>query len=345
MIDNAADYKFVTGITNGEVLINGHIMPWRDAYYSPDTSPATDNPKCLRGEDICFLYEGGSRKSLLYVNPRSYNPKISKAQLVTVASQVALSFNDAVMDGIQHQKTATFPKVYGTWVAGRNLVNLVYGQHAALSDYTGIQDLSLLKADTIRTLFDNFKKIKSAVVDTRIVSGPTPSETSRAYNGSPRTIPSYTPGIYTIIEEQCYVSTSGAAVARRYDNAEGVMILELDPFSSHQLNLEDFGGECVSAIVGVYVHEALGTYYDASIQDRMIMATVDAIYQDGRIAVSLSSIHSLADQLADRHDIYSRFYTSGRSDWPDTVKGSGSLSMFCSVYGIVTWPDIDITSI
>lgn len=61
MISSAADYAYVTGISNGEVLINGHIMPWRDVNGELSDALPTDKPECLRGEDICFLYEKKER--------------------------------------------------------------------------------------------------------------------------------------------------------------------------------------------------------------------------------------------------------------------------------------------
>ena len=57
MIDRASDYDLITGITNGEVLINGQIMPWRDA----NGTGGTTSPNCLRGEDVCFAREAVAR--------------------------------------------------------------------------------------------------------------------------------------------------------------------------------------------------------------------------------------------------------------------------------------------
>ena len=81
MIDSPSDYEFVTGITNGQVIINGHILPWRDVNYDPAESPPTDKPECLRGEDVCFLYEAQERlESLFYTstNTWTYENKLNR---------------------------------------------------------------------------------------------------------------------------------------------------------------------------------------------------------------------------------------------------------------------------
>ena len=54
MVTNAADYQWVQGITNGEVVIDGGIMPARDTAYDP---VGIMQPRCLRGEDVCFCAE------------------------------------------------------------------------------------------------------------------------------------------------------------------------------------------------------------------------------------------------------------------------------------------------
>lgn len=65
MINSVQDYKFVTGadIDTGHphgdldrILINGGIMPLRDTTLNP--ANPTNWKKCLRGEDIAFLFEG-----------------------------------------------------------------------------------------------------------------------------------------------------------------------------------------------------------------------------------------------------------------------------------------------
>ena len=67
MINRAADYQFVTGITNGEVLIDGGIMPARDvAAQSQSDVPLLMQPRCLRGEDMAFLAEcAGERNTVM----------------------------------------------------------------------------------------------------------------------------------------------------------------------------------------------------------------------------------------------------------------------------------------
>ena len=83
---------FVTGISSNEVLMNGHIMPWRDVNWDPsDTSlNPTDKPECLRGEDLCFLYEGARRLRLLSSTyaPLQYTSSLSRTQINNVYLQV-----------------------------------------------------------------------------------------------------------------------------------------------------------------------------------------------------------------------------------------------------------------
>lgn len=92
MLSNASDYDFVQGITNEEVLINGQIMPWRDVNYL-SSMPPTAAPKCLRGEDVCWLWESVNARSKIkaalapyseLTSVMQYSPKISKQTLANI---------------------------------------------------------------------------------------------------------------------------------------------------------------------------------------------------------------------------------------------------------------------
>lgn len=94
MIDNAADYEFVTGITNGEVLINGGIMPARDvAVQTQSEVPLLMQPRCLRGEDMAFLAEcAGERNTVMeqaQAQAHSYTKNISASQIGGIQSALA----------------------------------------------------------------------------------------------------------------------------------------------------------------------------------------------------------------------------------------------------------------
>lgn len=89
MIDNPADYEFVTGITNGEVVIDGGIMPARDvALDTWSVLPPLMHPKVLRGEDMAFLAEcAGERNTVMeqqQAPQHSYSKKISAVQIDSI---------------------------------------------------------------------------------------------------------------------------------------------------------------------------------------------------------------------------------------------------------------------
>ena len=98
MIDNAADYEFVTGITNGEVLIDGGIMPARDvalekAEEEQRVLPPLMHPRCLRGEDMAFLAEcAGERNTVMeqsQATAHTYTKNISASQIGGIRSALA----------------------------------------------------------------------------------------------------------------------------------------------------------------------------------------------------------------------------------------------------------------
>ena len=93
MITNAADYEFVTGITNGEVLIDGGIMPARDvAVETQSDVPPLMQPRCLRGEDMAFLAEcAGERNTVMeqqQAQPHAYTRSITAAQIDSIQSDL-----------------------------------------------------------------------------------------------------------------------------------------------------------------------------------------------------------------------------------------------------------------
>lgn len=93
MITNAADYEFVTGITNGEVLIDGGIMPARDvAVETSSNVPPLMQPRCLRGEDMAFLAEcAGERNTVMeqqQAQAHAYTRSITAAQIDSIQSDL-----------------------------------------------------------------------------------------------------------------------------------------------------------------------------------------------------------------------------------------------------------------
>ena len=57
-ISTVGEYSHVTNMV-GNVIINGQIMPWRLNNETPQST--IQKSACLRGEDICFLYEKKDR--------------------------------------------------------------------------------------------------------------------------------------------------------------------------------------------------------------------------------------------------------------------------------------------
>ena len=90
MISNAADYDYVTGITNGEVVIDGGIMPARDVASNPQ---GIMQPECLRGEDVAFLAEcAGERNTVMEAQsqqPHAYSRSITASQLGGISTNLA----------------------------------------------------------------------------------------------------------------------------------------------------------------------------------------------------------------------------------------------------------------
>lgn len=111
MLSNAADYDFVTGITNEEVMINGQIMPWRDVNYLSSSMPPTAAPRCLRGEDVCWLWEAvNARMAIRYAitdynsstTMWNYSPSISKMQFAQINNTLRNTY---------------IPSPYGCWLS------------------------------------------------------------------------------------------------------------------------------------------------------------------------------------------------------------------------------------
>lgn len=348
MISSAGEYQYVTGITNGELLIDGHVMPWREANYT-SSSPATDKPECLRGEDICFLYEGAARWMITPNCPRlAYSNDISWSKLVNVYGQILNNgFVHNSVSVISHQKTDTFQKTY---IAGTTItlatVNATYGQQTSLSDFTtpAPSPSSPFSKYYIRSLFDDFAKVRSGLVATSLApSSPVPTETSRrTNNGTPLTTPAV-PTAEVIIGESLVSDTAYDATGRvyrslaiRYDNSSGNMLLDLAP--QHTTNIPDVG-ECVSAIVGI-TSATYGTAYHVPQNNRILFATVTGSYSNGHLELPFSDIHAIAEEYATTNNVYSQFYTSDRADWP-TRTGSCHIYVTATVFGIVTWPDLD----
>lgn len=88
MIDNAADYEFVTGITNDEIIIDGDILPVRESYEEPE---GIQKPRCLRGEDVAFLMEAANERNSVIAGSAevtAFDREVSDAQLATICTNL-----------------------------------------------------------------------------------------------------------------------------------------------------------------------------------------------------------------------------------------------------------------
>ena len=145
IIDSPSDYKFVQGISNGEVLINGQIMPWRDVNH-PSATHGTFAPCCLRGEDKCFLWEKKTRMDRLrfgHINSAvsqgsyqmQYTPNLDWLQLVDIAASWAYHNNWTeqrgafFLSGDFSRDTTTL----ADYIAGNNFA--AYGSKTILDAY------------------------------------------------------------------------------------------------------------------------------------------------------------------------------------------------------------------
>ena len=88
MITNAAQYEFVTGITNGEIVIDGDILPVRETYGEPE---GIKRPRCLRGEDVAFLMEAANERNGVIAGQAevtAFSRKVSGSQLATICTNL-----------------------------------------------------------------------------------------------------------------------------------------------------------------------------------------------------------------------------------------------------------------
>lgn len=88
MIDNAADYEFVRGITNKEIVIDGDILPVRESYDNP---LGIKKPHCLRGEDVAFLMEAANERNSVIAGEAEityFKNEVSASQLATICTNL-----------------------------------------------------------------------------------------------------------------------------------------------------------------------------------------------------------------------------------------------------------------
>lgn len=88
MISSAAEYEFVTGIQDGEIVIDGDILPVRETYEDPE---GIKQPRCLRGEDIAFLAEAANERNGVISGQQEvtvFDKRVSAAQLRTICTNL-----------------------------------------------------------------------------------------------------------------------------------------------------------------------------------------------------------------------------------------------------------------
>ena len=88
MISSAADYEFVTGIQDDEIVIDGDILPVRDTYQDPE---GIQQPRCLRGEDVAFLMEAANERNSVIAGQAevsAFSRSVSASQLSAICTNL-----------------------------------------------------------------------------------------------------------------------------------------------------------------------------------------------------------------------------------------------------------------
>lgn len=341
MLSSAADYKFVTGITNDEVLINGEIMPVRDVEQGSGISA----PKCLRGEDICYLYEAVSRAQLNDGQQKmSYSNQIRKLPFLNVISK---------MTGWLQTNYMTYPEklssfnlstvVSPTQSSARDRINTVYGAYFTANDVNrSIVAATSLSADNVRQMYYDLAKIKSVLTMPNIADGTHyPTLTLSVQHNPPYSgvIPKLDTDPLMIIGE-AYIGSSDKIIAVRYDNDAGNIVLDVASYYHSCVDIREYG-TCDSAVLELYTTSYSSQYTSPNVSTfRTISATLDG---SGKLIVPLSVVHGHAQEYFTQQHISNQFYTSGRSDWPR--RGSGNLLIKAHITPIVRFPDIDFSDI
>lgn len=163
MIRNAAEYDFVTGIMNNEVIIDGGIMPARDMSNSISGLMA---PRCLRGEDICFLLESGSQRNTVMQqqiqSSNAYSKTISRQQVIDMRDnlirniRMPQSMSDNFYVQPDYSFTNTCQNIYDyviPWTLDQhNFLTVIYPD-CCMSSYVSTDPNKQLVSDDIRRLF------------------------------------------------------------------------------------------------------------------------------------------------------------------------------------------------
>lgn len=162
MISSAAEYKWVTGITNGEVVIDGGILPARDAAYNPQ---GIMSPRCLRGEDVCFCAEAVHERNFVAESgtaqqPTQYDHTVNVRQWQEIIGglQRHISNYDA-QNGCYVQPDAVLSAKHSTTLADAthdNLIAFYYPEviiTSAMCDASDFDPGQALSGDSVRKVF------------------------------------------------------------------------------------------------------------------------------------------------------------------------------------------------
>ena len=252
MISSAADYEFVTGITNGEVVIDGDILPVRDTYQDPE---GIQQPRCLRGEDVAFLMEAANeRNGVIAGNAEvtAFDRKVSGAQLATICTNLHRH-----LDGASSANTPCYFKsayVFAEKWADPDLEEYAYFPYGddmyyvhkeSLSPYSLYPDgvlrdrsanpgdflsQGVLRLDHLRNLFEDVSRQR------------------RVYCGNPGLVQYRDINITTIFQRDVHKYTAGAIPSffPKYGPFDGVAML--------------FANICSSALDGIYETNTLTSF-------------------------------------------------------------------------------------
>lgn len=174
-ITSAADYGFVTGITNGEVVIDGHIMPWRDVYHPSQTTGLT-SPLCLRGEDICFLTEAYKRIQIANGDATpstwAYDKTVSLSNLNSIRTNILSSLSAGPyrlpLNSPITGDTSAYSSSSGIAVAKTAFASKLIDTNNLIAAYDWND--KVLRANNVRKLFYGLQTYTQSLVECSLTS-------------------------------------------------------------------------------------------------------------------------------------------------------------------------------
>lgn len=167
MINNVSEYKSVDGDNidsshpHGDldrIIINGGIMPLRDDNLNP-LNP-TNWKKCLRGEDIAFLFEGCNERIMAQYPSHTYRDTfyraISRREVWYIASGLSTFTNNHWLKTGQSPSGTVvldYDSVYPDFYANYPGIYITNADMGTSFDYRDYNTGDSLRASVIETMF------------------------------------------------------------------------------------------------------------------------------------------------------------------------------------------------